>query len=601
MDWGHERRPSDRLERIGPHSAVAPLRTTVGTVPIQTSRKSSRRSDDWPKLGLRLENHCVGLVVARQAAAGNSHGFELTFDRVTSDKSSPLLTGGDPRPLARALETLCDRHPLRRHPLAVSLDGDFCVTRVTVASPEDMPRSVNSLNERVNHYLQLGPGRKVTGAAQTALDEKTHYCATAVVAVGLIETLYEAFRIARLDLKWVEPSLISLARLVGRDHRFDGQTVMIADGTGERWDIGIVGDGRLWLDYRPTGAGTNQGIYRALDGHLTRLQRFCARHRRTNSDLISEMLVCGSGERAAETAKLLDRLPGLTTRVFEIESLDGLLHDLRNDAAVMPPSTSAFLNDAPESPLTQTSPATDRSIQPDEGLRRQADGTEVLRSDQSIAAEKVPLVAALLPAMMGVQRDQVPDVLEKIRRAPPRSTARLVFDCAAPILAAAVLVFMSLWHQQTVDNQLQDIAHQIETLEGQKEVRQVRNEQLMGRTREISNIERLASLAHIDRPIELIEKVTGCLPDNTRLLSWSMMGNHQIQMSAETQEESNLYETIETLQKIPRVKEINLVSTEPTEDLRGGLFVLTLWVSDRFGNDQGQSDAIAGRGDGEQR
>lgn len=556
---------------------VVSFSLVIKVVQISTSRTVFDRSDHSPKLGLRLENHSVALVVARQTIlGGGSVGpgvgpsteagkYELTFDRVTSNKSTPLLTGGDPEPLADALEKLCERHPLRRHPLAVSLDGDFCVTRVTIASPEKMPRSINLLNERVNHYLQLGPGRKVTGATHLALDERTHYCATAVVADRVIETLYEAFRLARLNIAWVEPSLVSLARLVGRDRQFDGQAVMIADGTGDRWDIGIVVDGRLWLDYRPAGSETSEGVHRALDGHLERLQRFCRRHRKINSDLMSQVLVCGTGQKAAQAAKLLDTLDGLSARVFQIDCLDNLL-----------------VSDSSElvCPVNRIRVVGERQSQ----REPEEDQVKVLQSNQLIAPEMVPMVAALLPTLIGTQAHQVPDVLENVRREPPRSTARVIFDCIAPVLAASALVMASLWYQHSVRGNLRMVETEIETLQSRKKVNRVRNEQLMGRTTEIANIQRIASLAHIDQPMDLLDDVTRCLPNNTRLLSWSMDGNRKVRVSVETQEEANLYETIETLQKISRVDEINLVSTEPTPDLRGGLFVLDMWVADRLGN-----------------
>ena len=153
-------------------------------------------------------------------------------------------------------------------------------------------------------YLQLGPGEKVTGCARTKIAPTVDYAVTGVVNRSLIQLVYDALRDSDIDAIWVEPSLVSIARLVGEAKIGGDQPVMIVDGTGNQWDVGIACSGRLLLDYRSTSATTEEAFRNALDGHISRLKRFCHRRRDIVTGKLSQLLK--NGQEAMEMATQQD-------------------------------------------------------------------------------------------------------------------------------------------------------------------------------------------------------------------------------------------------------------------------------------------------------
>ena len=539
------------------------------TVPSRDRRRS--HANLTTRFGLRLDNDCVGLAIATTTEGGET---ELAFDQVQAAGNEAFLTGGDPRPLTEALEMLAERHGLRRQRVAVSLDGDFCVTRVTVSSPRRMQRSLSLLSERVDHYLQLGPGKKVTGVAHINLDERTQYAATAVISLPLIEFLYDAFLGARLNVAWVEPSLISLSRLIGKDVRYADQTVLIADGTGHRWDIGVAGSGRLWLDYRPAGAETFAGVHRAIDGHLERLQRFCRRHRKIESATMAELLICGSPSKASEAIRSLEGFNGLRAVRFDMPDTRSLFNT--NAPSTNPSEPRASSKDQTSQDQMSQTQASQGQVSPNHG--------DLSMDSQSISPQHIPALASVLPLIIDTPPEQIPDMLSHIRREPPRTTTQIVFACLLPMMATAALLIVSVSYRRFQQRRLATVSAEVETLQTQLATNQDRNRQLIARSEEIANLQHLASLAHIDGPMRLFTQVTQCLPPTTRMLSWSMQGNHHVRLIGETQDESSVYEIRQSIAKIVEVHDVNIVSTEPSTDERGGRFVLNLAVRDKHGH-----------------
>ncbi|MGI9473204.1 MAG: hypothetical protein ACR2NZ_16805 [Rubripirellula sp.] len=70
---------------------------------------------------------------------------------------------------------------MRRQPVAVSLDGDFCVTRVTKGTSDEVDVELSMQSDRVPRYLQLGLGEKVTGSVRKKIAPTVEYAVTGVV------------------------------------------------------------------------------------------------------------------------------------------------------------------------------------------------------------------------------------------------------------------------------------------------------------------------------------------------------------------------------------------------------------------------------------
>jgi hypothetical protein len=98
-------------------------------------------------------------------------------------------------------------------------------------------------------------------------------------------------------------------------------------GPGEK----VTGSSRLRIasrvDYAVTGVATSEEALRdALDGHILRLQRFCHRHRKIVSGELSQLLVCGNGEKLERAVETLGDRLGIEASVLPGE-VSGAFHD----------------------------------------------------------------------------------------------------------------------------------------------------------------------------------------------------------------------------------------------------------------------------------
>ena len=220
---------------------------------------------------MHIGAHEVRMAKIERAADGSER---LVLDRaVAVDRRSRGFEW-----LSEAVEQLVARHHLRRIDLAVTFDGDYCVTRVTTGTPEEVDRGLQMLNTRVPRYLSLGPGEKITGGYRISLNKQRDYAVTGVANRRLVEGLQQILAENDLRPRSLEPTLVAVARIMRHLPGMDAP-VLLVDGSGTQWDVGIAHEGRLLLDYRPSGARQSDRFSSILAGHMARLHRFCERHR----------------------------------------------------------------------------------------------------------------------------------------------------------------------------------------------------------------------------------------------------------------------------------------------------------------------------------
>jgi hypothetical protein len=402
------------------------------------------------------------VAIATQLADGR---YRLEIDDIKCAAESGWLTASSASILAESLEKLVERHDMRRGKVAVSLDGDFCVTRVAMGTTEEVDHELAMLADRVPRYLQLGPGEKVTGSSRLRIASRVDYAVTGVVNRNLIQMVYDALRSVDIETTWVEPSLVSVSRLVG-EAKIGGECpVMIADGTGQQWDVGITCAGRLLLDYRPAAATTEEALRDALDGHISRLRRFCHRHRKIVSGELSQLLLCGSGQkldRAVET--LGDRL-GIEANVLQVPDLN-LLYQI------------------------------------DEADRD---------------ARCVPAIATVLPLLTGVEASDVPDLLTEVRRAPDMPWHRYLLRCGWPAAAALVVLCISFGLVASLRRQAARFAKQREHMETVLQATQARFSQLAAARELTDHLQTVQEKTKEADWIVMFEQITQSLPAVVRL------------------------------------------------------------------------------------
>ena len=462
-----------------------------------------------PIFGLRLEDSAIQLAIGRPATDGR---LAVEFDRVhrsdcdhASDRPVPdaingeawrstigggtgFLAPGGATALAIAIDRLQQRHGIGRHRVAVTLDGDFCVTRILAGSPDSMTFDLAALADRTQRYLGLGPGRKIIGTGWIDRDIEAEpkdrptgnkrgdgplrVAATGVVNESIGRHLRQVFELTDLNVTWVEPSLVAIARLIRNDPRVGGGVALIADGTGQRWDIGIAYDGCLWMDYRPTGTETIEGLKAVLTSHRQRLQRFCFRHRGINYDskqshLLKRILVCGGDEKARRAAKSLSTLSGMNAEVLSI----------KNHA-------------------------------------------DIFSQEGVIEADQVPVAAAMYPLWKNVDATEVPDLLAEIPAAVRKSIVERTVRILTPLLAASLLLLLTHTLRGGAKRRLGSLASGTVRMREQLTETSELHRDLLQREYEREQLSTLAAQTAAPDAEQNFRLVTQSLSPMTRLTRW---------------------------------------------------------------------------------
>ncbi|WP_146513799.1 GerMN domain-containing protein [Rubripirellula amarantea] len=487
------------------------------------SQASSEPSTHEVCFGLRIESHAIQLAIATPMDNGR---YRLTFDQVDHDGEVGWLTNEGASAFEAALEMLADRHQMRRHAVSVSLDGDFCVTRVTIGSPEEVDHDLETLATRIPRYLQLGPGEKVTGSARIRIEPSTDYAVTGVVNRSLIQIIYDAFRNIDMDVKWVEPSLVSVARLVGRDKRIGDTPILVADGMGKQWDVGIACAGMLLLDYRPAAAHHNAGFCEALVGHFSRLKRFCHRHRRVATGELEELLICGPHEKTNDVIALLKDSDVVRPAVLQIPDLPELY--------------------------------------------------EI--NSESNETNHVPSVATVFPLLIRLADDGVPDLLDHVRRAPDLSWGqRLVYQCW-PIAVACLTLMIAYAMVATERNRHAGKGMGRAELQAQITATQTKFAAVSKRRELLTHLNRISAITTEPNWHKTFKLITQSLPETVRLEEFRIESSNTIQLNGMTVEESVIYDLVNSLRHLPGVTQVALKGTSPEPDTQSTRFIVRLTI-----------------------
>jgi len=474
--------------------------------------------------GLRIESNLLQLAIASPLSGGR---YRLEIDIVSSESSGCWLSPGSGSQLQEALALFVERHEIRREPVAVSLDGDFCVTRVAMGTTETVDSEQSLLEVRVPRYLQLGPGEKVIGNARKKIAPAVDYAVTGVVNRSLIQLVYEALRANDLNVTWVEPSLVSVARLLGQAQVGGDRPVMIADGTGKQWDVGIACSGRLLLDYRPVSATTAESLRDAVDGHISRLKRFCQRHRGIATGELNQLLVCGDESKTFDAVNLLNDSNSIKTEVLKVPELpelyeiDDRFHDSNN----------------------------------------------------------VPSVATVLPLLIGVPASDVPDLLDEVRRDPDRTLVSRVLRSGWSVIAAslALMVSYGLVSGQRY-RRAGTIAGRV-AVESQISANEVRFADLSQKRDRLNHLVKIQKQSKEPDWHQMFERVTQTLPDSAKLNDYRVEAEGRVSLNGTITDESLVFELVNDFRRLPSVSQVALRGTTPDDATHGIRFMIGLMTS----------------------
>lgn len=230
--------------------------------------------------------------------------------------------------LRDAIEKLAKKHELWRARLAVTLDGDYCVTRVTTGTAVEVEHELKQLESRTQRYLSLGPGEKVTGGYRQTLNQRSEYAVTGVANRMVLEHIRETLREQNLSPISVEPTMVAVSRLLTTE-RVGESPVLLADGSGTQWDVGIAHDGNLLLDYRPSATRQSDRFGDVLLGHLARLNRFCERHRQLDASTLQDLYLIGPVEKVEGARKIIEQ--GNANLMVHTLCVQGFVEDILDE------------------------------------------------------------------------------------------------------------------------------------------------------------------------------------------------------------------------------------------------------------------------------
>lgn len=521
--------------------------------------RSATKNDDrvwrWPlgrstngsltdrRVALRIEDDRLMMVIASHSAEAiqlSEPADEMLVDQIRCSDPKGWINSGRWIEMAEALSELKQRHQIGDDPVAISLSGDFCVTRISVGTVEDVDRDLSALAGRIPRYLQLGPGGKATGHMRETIGPGMEHALTAVGNRVRLQNLYEVFRMCDVEIAWLEPSLVSLARLTGWLGLDRHAPVLIADSFGQSWEVGISFEGRLLLDYRPAAARDGKEFAEVIDHHLERLQRFCQRHRGMSDHQLDQLFVGGGVDKVNPVVQHFANNSKLSVSAIDLQSASWKIDRHRNHSADDLKATSCDV------PLA--------------------------------ASDTVAVMAAVLPLIVDQEMPK-PDLLQQIRRDRGQSFVRKMTGTYWPIAAAACLLMLGFAmvanERARADHQRQ----QREFVETQMRQTQVRMASVREMREIVTHLQTIESKAFAPGVHQLVTQMAQCLPAQTRLRSMVLDSDRQIHLEGWTAQENDIYDVISYVRRVPDINQVALLGTNASADDDGLIFQIRLGMA----------------------
>lgn len=419
--------------------------------------------------------------------------------------------------LRDAFRSLIEEHGLEGQRIYVTLNGDYCVTRVVTGTEERVNRELNDLEDRSALYLSLGPGVKALGGTIRQIDARHQHAMLSVVNEKTLNVLVDIADQVGVELISIEPSLASLARLIGHMGADSEGPVVIVNMNEHGVEVGITLDGQLLLDYRPTGNLELAEIAATIARHLGRLQRYCDRYVRFTNGRLERALLCGTGD--------LD----LLRECFHQQS------KLRVDV-LRPGDMDA--NWVFERELAQ----------PDLNA---ALGASMASGDQESGYAAPNLLERLETRRTGKLGEEV---------------VRALWPVAAAVLLAAVAWFLATRQENS--------CHRLHT-----EMANYSDDQATVRELEVriaEDNERLMQLEFVQSGLtgprwhEITNLITKCLPDDAWLENIDVNQDGTIEMKGNSLREQGVFDFLSWMRKYPGFTQVVLNETEPTSATDAG-------------------------------
>jgi Tfp pilus assembly protein PilN len=396
----------------------------------------------------------------------------------------------------------------------MSLAGDYCVTRVVTGSEEHVRHELAELEARSELYISLGHGPKALAGSIRQIDARQRHALLSVVNQKTLDILNQAASQAGLQLERIEPSLVSICRLVGK-MQVDAESPVLVMHVGEKGsDLGISHRGVLLLDYRPAGAESAEAVGGIVNRHLARLQRYCQRYARVSGAKLQNVYLAGPPGAVAAVADAIRTQGDLT------------VHVLDNATAI--DDTSQWDNAAPAWSLA------------------------------------VPVGMALLQHEQDRQHGS-PNLLERLRRANKIPLAQLLRPLVLPLAAALAVVglgWLGVWYQAVRCGRIELLAAEVEN--GARDVR-LQQKRLEQAQSWIHSYERMSG-ALTELPLsEITTHLAQSLPDDVWLDDIALDPSGRLSLTGGSYSDDGVFEFAKHLERISGLSNVAVEATRSVQ------------------------------------
>lgn len=296
------------------------------------TKRKQKKVDNRPVLALQI-GHTKVRAVLYQLREGRPVVCE-SLEENWQDGGLGIATDEGMQGLKKALRTLLANVPRTVDEAYVALSGEYCVTRVVSDTNDNVAHEVREIESRSRLYLSLGHGPKVVAGSIVQQDPRHQHATVSVVHRQTIEAILDVAKSVGLAVIAVEPTVISLCRLMGAmglDR--EAPSLLVCPGQSGV-EIAISFQGQLYLDYRPAGITQQEEIAEILVQHLERLQRYCRRHARVLQNSISSVYLAGERYRADSIREQLGDRLNMPVQILETIATESELTPLLREVPI---------------------------------------------------------------------------------------------------------------------------------------------------------------------------------------------------------------------------------------------------------------------------
>lgn len=503
------------------------------------SKRRTNLSDNRPVLALQIGHTKVRALTFRQAEGEIIESRSLEED--WQDGGLVLSSPEGRRGLHAAVRKVLQQMPKNVDSAYLALSGEFCVTRVVSDTNENVMHEVREIESRSSLYLSLGHGPKVAAGNIVQQDPRHQHATVSVVHRETVETILEVTRSLGLSVIAIEPTVISLCRLMGA-MRLDQDAPALLVCPGQSGvEIAISFRGQLYLDYRPAGIQQQEEIAEVLVHHLERLQRYCRRHARVMNRSIESVYLSGERFRADAIREQLGERLGMPVQILET-SVEGT-------------TVAPLLNELPIS---------------------------------YFPAAGVGLLAVKEHATPG------PNLMERLNAELEEPLLPRALRVLGP-LAAVILLAVGAWGYLLEQRwELQQETRQAAELEPLR-VRTQRLQNTMKEMRELLKMHQQVTHQLPRPPIDQwVEALGAAVPEEAWLTSMSLDADGDANIEGNSSHESGVYQYAERLGQLPFVGRSSIAGAIPTSTSAGPAVKFTIHcdINDQEGLEGSSDDSI---------